>query len=731
MAGIKFDRFLGLVPRTPAALLPQHNAIIAENCDFAYGELHNTRGGALFRTMTNAVRSVYTDDGQVFYTWDEDVDAVRSPLARDLFDRIYYTTATDFRVASRSGMSPTGGRPSVSYRVGVPRPTVPPVLAEGPPIVLPPPPDPGGSGADYRFFVFYEADGVKYLEEEFFVPHSLGGGMWAIPNPNPYGEAVPLASYPTPSDFPAIGVETYHGQPQIYVTTDPLFGTLYFRWSSISHSYYTLTSGWNPAARRQYNVRVSSGGMPVLDVYHHSSSFYNPGSGYELRYAYEDTTFGPQPPNLFPSALDIEVHQITLFGGGTDPTTEDETRAYVYTYANIYNEESAPSPPATISAGITAPINVTCQRDLMIADYAPIKEIRVYRTTGDATTDYFFVGAIPTLGLGGTAFLLSDSSITANLNEALASIFDIAPDPELVGLIELPNGILMAFRGNELHFSDPYRPWSWPPSYVLTVSGRQIVGAIPIGTGALVTTTGQPFFVSGVSPESMTQSVITVDQAGVSKWALANVGDSVVYASHDGLVLVSGGQASMALSETHFTRDVWRGHYAVGLDKMRFAVWDGRLIVYSTSSGGEAIVPFMLSLDEAAGSMTDLPLFVSTCTFVSPATDQCYYAIGPDMYIFAGGSAQESTWRSREIRMPRPMNLGAAQVLCEGNWTFKLYINEANTMVLKHTETGLSGLVSFTLPSGFTSDRYRFQISGTGVFRELRVATSMTELRGL
>ncbi len=38
-------------------------------------------------------------------------------------------------------------------------------------------------------------------------------------------------------------------------------------------------------------------------------------------------------------------------------------------------------------------------------------------------------------------------------------------------------------------------------------------------------------------------------QAGVSKWALADVEVQIVYASHDGLVIFDGEQPSMALSK--------------------------------------------------------------------------------------------------------------------------------------------------------------------------------------
>ena len=47
---------------------------------------------------------------------------------------------------------------------------------------------------------------------------------------------------------------------------------------------------------------------------------------------------------------------------------------------------------------------------------------------------------------------------------------------------------------------------------------------------------------------------------------------------------------------------------------------------------------------------------------------------------------------------------------------------------LFHTQALTDGLTTFRLPGGFESDRYRVKITGTGKFRELRVAQTAREL---
>jgi len=99
MSAFKLNQFSGLRPRVPESLLPEGAATLARNCDFSYGELRHTKSGYLLNTMQNSPKSLYTDDGLSFFSWTSDVNAVRSPLAKDTFERMYYTGDGGFKVA--------------------------------------------------------------------------------------------------------------------------------------------------------------------------------------------------------------------------------------------------------------------------------------------------------------------------------------------------------------------------------------------------------------------------------------------------------------------------------------------------------------------------------------------------------------------------------------------------------------------------------------------------------
>ena len=138
----------------------------------------------------------------------------------------------------------------------------------------------------------------------------------------------------------------------------------------------------------------------------------------------------------------------------------------------------------------------------------------------------------------------------------------------------------------------------------------------------------------------------------------------------------------------------------------------------------------MIRFDEADGTMTDMPEFFGNCAFISQLSDQFYYVLDSTMYQFNGGTAQTATWQSRESVLPRLVNLGVGQALVEGSWSVGLwaYNPTNNSYELKHTENLTTGLRTFRLPSGYEADRYRIKISGTGRFRELRLARTAREL---
>ena len=658
--GFKFVRLQGLLPRAQAELLPTNNAVQAENCDFAYGQLRSMRGALAIGALANQAKSLYTENGLRFYSWTEDVDAVPSPMANDPFGLLYYTTESDFRVTTRAGMTTGGGPPASSYRVGVPRPSKAPVLTAAPfdPV----------TGTNVTATFHYESAGTKYQEQAIGLTVVKANEQWSY--------TPPASNYVAP----VFNVATGH-----YADPPP---------------------GQTPVnAIPVVRLRLvdSATQAVLLDLYSANSSL-NTSSSYTLDSSKQagNTSYH----------LTLSLH---------NDEAGKSSRAYAYAYVNIYGEQGPPSPAASLIIDSQADVDMQLALDAAVAGYAPIKEIRVFRTPDSGAVDeYFLVSSIPVLGTPAGAVAFRDNLDASSLNEQLAYRNSYPPDPALRGLLSLPNGSLMAWKGNQLHFSDAYRAWSWPPGYVKPLGNVQIIGAYPIGTGALVITTGSPFLVSGITPDGMTASHVTgANQAGVSKWAIAEVGEYLIYASHDGLVAVAGTQSSMTISARYFTRETWRERYAAGLDSMRFSVWDGRLIVFS---GSNQFTPFMLDVDEAGGEMTELPDLQACCAIVSQLSDQCYFANGTTLYQFAGGDAATARWRSGDRILP-PSNFGAASVRCTGTWIIKLYGDGA----LLHTET-VTGAAHFRPHCPDRYERWAVACEGIGTLLELKIGRNFREL---
>lgn len=728
-------------------MLGEGEATVSENCDFAYGELRSTKDGALLRNVKNAPTSIYTDDGLSFFTWPREVSAVRAPMVADTHNRLYYTDQGFVRVADRLSTSLDGGEPASSYKVGVPRPSSAPTLKIASEIDL--------STVDLSWSFHYEIAGLKY-QERAFVPDLLdgkyqytipeihtgvaktpgipataitrryqyntggpGGTVWTTQDiPLPSGTKITVLSSTALSYKDADGsvktisdaISFLDENRQSHNVESVFAVSKYALTKDLSAVTSTLTPvGAVPVFRLTAKDKVT--GETVFDIYSSASALCNPSSFWQLLATVSDSN-----PSLFFLALNQGTQE-----------KDKETRAYVYCYANTYGEMGPPSDPAIVTTSTTGAVDVGVTRD-DVSGFATISEIRIFRTpTGSTIAEYFYVGTVPVLAEPGNTFTFKDNVKAESLNEELSSEFSYPPPAGLSGLMSLPNGILCAFKDNELWFSEAYKPWAWPPAYVKPLEAR-IVGGIAHGSGAVITTVKTPYLVSGVSPDSMTAMRLNVDQAGVSSRAIAVVDGVVMYASHDGIVAIQGASGSLIPSQKFFTREVWRERYATGLPSMSFAVWDGRLVAYSTNG---AFVPFMIRFDEADGQMTELPSLVAQCHFVSQLSDQCYYASGPGVYQLCGGANQQAVWMSGENVLNRPLNFGAASAVVEGEFVVELWAHNGTEHIKRHEQTVRSGVTTFRLPGGYLSDRYKIKISGRGRFRELRVSETGKGLAAL
>jgi len=165
---------------------------------------------------------------------------------------------------------------------------------------------------------------------------------------------------------------------------------------------------------------------------------------------------------------------------------------------------------------------------------------------------YEFVAEIPV-----ATSSYADSLTTAQLGETLGTVGWLPPPSDLAGLVGLPGGSLVGFSGNTVWFSEPYYPHAWPPGYAITLPVLKIIGLGIVGTSVGVMTDTRPIFIHGGIPGSMYTEQIPLQEPCVAKATIAMDEDGVVYASPNGLVVISPSARGLVTGNL-FTADEWR-----------------------------------------------------------------------------------------------------------------------------------------------------------------------------
>jgi len=347
---------------------------------------------------------------------------------------------------------------------------------------------------------------------------------------------------------------------------------------------------------------------------------------------------------------------LALSGTGTGDVT---TRLYVYTFVSSFGEESEPCP-------ISAPINWQSGNTVTLSGFqaAPagraITKQRIYRSqsSSQAGTDLFFLEE----RTASTSNFV-DTYTPEQFGEVLPSRDYNQPPADLAGLISLPNGMMAAFSGKQLCFCEPYQPHAWPEKYRLTAAWA-IVGLGSYGTTVVAGTQGYPYVVSGNSPESMIEEKIEVNLPCINGRGLVDLGYSVAYPSNDGLVVVSGGGASVATNAL-FTRPDWQQISPGSIVSGQFS---GRYFAsysYTDLAGNLSEGTFIIDLTGAQPFVLSATIHPDAFYYDLPS-GALYYLLDKAVYEWdALGQPNEAmTWRSKRFVLPAPASFGA--ILVEG-----------------------------------------------------------------
>jgi hypothetical protein len=279
---------------------------------------------------------------------------------------------------------------------------------------------------------------------------------------------------------------------------------------------------------------------------------------------------------------------------------------------------------------------------------------RIYRTLSTAEgTEYHYVATIPATT---TAYNDTASDEDVALGEILPSSGWDMPPADLKGILILSNGIAAGFTGNEVHFSEPFKPYAWPTAYRQTYD-ENIVAIGFAGTTLVGMTQGNPFTITGIEPATMGGGMEKLGAAWpcMAKRGVASFAFGVGYPAPQGLVIVAA--SSDIVTKDLFTQKEWSE-----LNPPTFVAASADNRYYCGYTVDDSSLMFVIDKTEAA-SFIQINQRIS-CIWTDPATGRLYVAAEKKIYEWEGdaGSKLSYEWKSKKFVTTTPVNYGAAKI---------------------------------------------------------------------
>ena len=444
-----------------------------------------------------------------------------------------------------------------------------------------------------------------------------------------------------------------------------------------------------------YNIQDSGmtwSGNPTTLAYG-SGTLYPSGSGPSAITDPAHTNYSTKRP-----ACNIKV--IVNF---TIPLPIEQKFFYVQTFLDNIGQESPPSEPTEIiSRGSLKAIAVT---DLDQTDDTRIVQRRIYRSAVLENGAQWFELITQDDSAVGFFDIKADESLGITLGDYGNPPFGVQ------FLIVHPSGALIAGKGRTIYASKPYLPYIWSERFRWTVSS-DIMGFEIQGNDVVVLTKGYPAIVSGPEPQYFTRETLLINQSCLSSKSIVKLGRSIVYASPDGIVSISGGQAEI-LTENVFDKITWASYEP---QNMRFAVYDEALYVFYKDGCFKFKNGMVSTLNE------------EIVNYYKDIEEDTLYVLKPGRVErwLKSSINRELTWKSKEFHFEFPQTFGCGQIIAENydNICLKIYAN--GVLLLEKSITGREG---FRLPIMRPERNWQFEIVAECEVTEFQVATSMYELR--
>lgn len=429
--------------------------------------------------------------------------------------------------------------------------------------------------------------------------------------------------------------------------------------------------------------------------------------------------------------------------GGVAPA--NTTRAYLYTWVNIYGEESGPSEPVTAAgkADGTWTISGLADPTTEFIGYAAYDHKTVYRSsTSDAgTTTFFKIADVP---VSTTSYddTLPEDELVGNLSFTNSN--GTLPPVNLQGIVAMPNGFLLGWVDSDVYFSEPYKPYSWPPEYVVSTE-YPIVGMGVFGQTAGIVTQGYPCMIQGITPATTALSKTNVLEPGQSRGSIVSTPDGVYYASPNGLVSLSANGVNNVTQQL-ITKEEWGRDFSPAyLRATRYQ--QGYLALRAIPSVADRTA-FYLDLSDLRTAVTELSEFDSAYNVHGDVWSSEVFDIRGskvEHYDPNNNTFLPFIWQSKEFVYPYPNNFavfalwwdnakadltsGAATDIMPADTVMHLSVTCDGDVVSQDYIAAIDNGKPCHLNSGFKGSVWQFEIRGRAPVFKLHVASTLKELR--
>lgn len=279
---------------------------------------------------------------------------------------------------------------------------------------------------------------------------------------------------------------------------------------------------------------------------------------------------------------------------------------------------------------------------------------RIYRTlTSSSGTEYHYV---VTIAAATTTYSDTATDETVGMGEVLPSTTWAMPPANMKGIVIMANGIACGFFGNEICFSEPFKPYAWPIAYRQTYD-QDIVAIGVTGTTLVGMTQGNPFTITGVEPVTMGGGMQKLGVAWpcMSKRGVASFPFGVGYPAPQGLVII--GVQSDIVTKDLFTQKEW-----ADLNPHTFVAATADNRYYAGYFANDKSQMFVIDKTETAA-------FIAinqgiTAIWDDPWTGKLYVAADKKIYHWEGdpGTKLNYEWKSKQFLTASPLNYGAAKI---------------------------------------------------------------------